>query len=204
MQTFGDLLRQDLQTYAESPLIDMPLGWLIKHHHAIMEDKGFHDLPGMVIDKPMPTMTELVSLAPAIEALGELTADIRVGGDHTDALARLGIALEDIDEDGLALYAQKYIRGYREDAETPLATSKTAIAARLVLIVSEIAEALEALRVGDWVGFLKEMADIQLRWAATVGEFGRHPDLQNVNMTQIIAQKMLYNMDRPPMHGKKA
>ena len=74
----------------------------------------------------------------------------------------------------------------------------------LMLIVSELAEALEALRKGNppdeklpqHSNFVVELADAFIRILNYAGE-------KNLDLAQAVLDKMKYNESRPYKHGKK-
>lgn len=70
------------------------------------------------------------------------------------------------------------------------------IATRLVLIHSEVSEALEALRSGDMDNFAEELADVVIRVADLAG--GLEMDLESE-----IVKKMEKNKVRGYMHNKR-
>jgi NTP pyrophosphatase (non-canonical NTP hydrolase) len=70
-----------------------------------------------------------------------------------------------------------------------------AIATRLMLIVSELGEALEALRHDDRENFAEELADVAIRLADLCG--GLCIDLEDE-----IEKKMEKNKNRPYKHGR--
>jgi hypothetical protein len=70
-----------------------------------------------------------------------------------------------------------------------------AIGNRLMLIVSELGEALEALRHNDGDNFKEELADVAIRLADLCG--GLEIDLESE-----IERKMQINEQRPYKHGK--
>lgn len=68
---------------------------------------------------------------------------------------------------------------------------------KLMLIVTEVAEAQEALRDDDCVGEAEEVADILIRvldYAAWRG----------INLDSEVAKKMGRNRERPRLHGRAA
>jgi len=68
--------------------------------------------------------------------------------------------------------------------------------AKLMLIVTEIAEAAEAVRHNDWTNFSEELADASIRIldiSATTG----------LDLEEAIQYKMRVNRERPRRHGKK-
>ena len=71
-----------------------------------------------------------------------------------------------------------------------------AISTRLMLVVSELGEALEALRKDDGDNFAEELADVVIRVCDLAG--GLSIDLE----TEIL-QKMERNEKRPYKHGKE-
>lgn len=69
--------------------------------------------------------------------------------------------------------------------------------AKLMLVVTEVAEAAEAVRKGDDENFAEELADICIRVFDLAEGSG-------VNLEQAIVDKMQKNESRPHMHGKRA
>lgn len=72
----------------------------------------------------------------------------------------------------------------------------SAIAKRLMLIVSELGEALEALRNDDRENFAEELADVAIRLADLCGGIG-------IDLESEIKQKMEKNRKRGYKHGKE-
>ena len=70
-----------------------------------------------------------------------------------------------------------------------------AIATRLMLIVSELGEALEALRYDDRDNFAEELADVAIRLADLCGGLG-------IDLEAEIKKKMEKNKSRGYKHGK--
>lgn len=91
-----------------------------------------------------------------------------------------------------------------KDAELPPVAS---ITTRLALIHSEVSEALECIRDGDWetafeddgkpTGLGSELADVVIRVADLCGGIG-------VNLGDEVVRKMTYNRTRAYRHGGKA
>ena len=71
----------------------------------------------------------------------------------------------------------------------------SAISTRLMLIVSEVSEALETLRNGDEDHFPEELADIAIRLGDLCGGLG-------IDLEKEIIKKVDKNKDRPYKHGK--
>lgn len=66
----------------------------------------------------------------------------------------------------------------------------------LMLVVSELAEALEADRKNDRAGFREEIADTFIRLFDMCGGLG-------IDIESEIEKKRIKNMSRPYKHGKK-
>ncbi len=65
----------------------------------------------------------------------------------------------------------------------------------LMLIVSELGEALEADRNGDMENFAEELADVAIRLADLCGGL-------EIDLEKAILAKMDKNSERPYLHGK--
>jgi len=68
--------------------------------------------------------------------------------------------------------------------------------AMLMLIVSELGEAMEALRHGDFLNFDEELADVMIRMGDMCGGLG-------IDLEYAIEKKMAVNAKRPHKHGKQ-
>jgi NTP pyrophosphatase (non-canonical NTP hydrolase) len=66
---------------------------------------------------------------------------------------------------------------------------------KLMLIVSELGEAQEALRKNDWLNYKEELADVVIRMGDLAGG-------EDIRLETEIVQKMDYNKSRPYLHGK--
>jgi len=87
-------------------------------------------------------------------------------------------------------------KGFHTPQEIDSSPSKTEMLAKLCLVHSEVSEAAEAVRKGDFENFSEEIADIIIRIldiAATTG----------MNLEAEIMNKMFTNKNRPFRHGKK-
>ena len=71
-----------------------------------------------------------------------------------------------------------------------------ALGNRLMLIVSELAEAQDALRKGDWENFKEELADVAIRLGDLCGGL-------NIDLGAEVLKKMERNKQRPYKHGKQ-
>jgi NTP pyrophosphatase (non-canonical NTP hydrolase) len=83
-----------------------------------------------------------------------------------------------------------------ENKEIAKSMINNAIGNRLMLIVTEVAEAQEALRKNDFNNFAEELADIIIRVCDLAGGL-------NVDLEQEIVKKMEINKNRPYKHGKE-
>lgn len=90
-------------------------------------------------------------------------------------------------------------KGFWEDFAWPdnhcESNKLNAIGNRLMLIVSELGEALEALRKNDEDNFKEELADVAIRLGDLCGGLG-------IDLEAEIIKKMDKNKDRPYKHGK--
>jgi NTP pyrophosphatase (non-canonical NTP hydrolase) len=82
------------------------------------------------------------------------------------------------------------------DEETYRQLKNNAIGNRLMLIVSELGEAEEALRHNDIDNFKEELADVAIRLADLCGGL-------NIDLEDEIRKKMERNKKRPYKHGKQ-
>lgn len=69
---------------------------------------------------------------------------------------------------------------------------------KLLLVITEVAEATEALRKKpiDFEGFHEEIADTFIRLFDICGSVG-------IDLEKVMVEKMHANMKRPPLHGKR-
>ncbi|OPD36983.1 nucleotide pyrophosphohydrolase [Clostridium botulinum] len=83
-----------------------------------------------------------------------------------------------------------------KDGEKQVKIDKcNAIATRLMLIVSEVSEALEGIRKDNIDNFKEELADIVIRVADLAGGL-------DIDLEKEIKNKMEKNKNRPYKHGK--
>lgn len=69
--------------------------------------------------------------------------------------------------------------------------------AKIMLVVTELAEAAEAVRHGDEANFKEEIADTYIRLLDITGTY------VGFDIEDEILNKMEVNEGRPPLHGKK-
>lgn len=90
--------------------------------------------------------------------------------------------------------------GFWEDVDRLFITSQygknAVIGNMLMLIVSEVAEAQEALRKNNMDNFKEELADVVIRTADLCGGL-------NIDLESEIIKKMQKNKSRPYKHGKE-
>jgi len=70
-----------------------------------------------------------------------------------------------------------------------------AMLGKLMLVVSEVAEAAEAVRHGDQAAYEEELADTFIRLLDICGT-------QGIDPLEIISRKVKTNNERPTRHGK--
>ena len=89
-------------------------------------------------------------------------------------------------------------RGNGFETPTGISTTKQRdmMLGKLMLVVSEIGEAAEAVRKEDIENFKEELADTFIRLMDITASCG-------INIEQEIVNKMMKNIQRPFRHGKK-
>lgn len=83
-----------------------------------------------------------------------------------------------------------------EYKETNKTLKNNAICTRLMLITSEVAEAMEGLRKNDIDNFKEELADIIIKTCDLAGGIGL------IDLEEEIKKKMEINKSRPYLHNK--
>lgn len=83
-----------------------------------------------------------------------------------------------------------------QDANAEEHMINNAISTRLMLIVGEVSEAMEALRKNDTINFNEELADVAIRLSDLCGGL-------DIDLETEIEYKMSKNLNRPYLHGKK-
>ena len=94
----------------------------------------------------------------------------------------------------------KYIAKWREEKGfmTPSELSDSHnVLAKLMLIVSELSEAAEAVRFCNQENFEEEIADALIRILDLTGTM-------NIDIESAVIKKMMVNEGRPYLHGKKS
>lgn len=89
-------------------------------------------------------------------------------------------------------------KGFWDNQESEPCFPRQFWVVQLMLIVTELSAAVEALRQRDWQeDFENEMADVWIRLADFCGGIGLGPEMEHA-----IRAKMEYNGTRPRLHGK--
>ena len=91
--------------------------------------------------------------------------------------------------------AAEQVKDYRE--RKGFTTSWENMQEKLMLVVTEVAEASEARRKDDWENFKEEIADTFIRLMDITGSL-------DIDIESCIIAKMELNENRPHMHDKNA
>jgi len=85
---------------------------------------------------------------------------------------------------------------YTHPHNPPCQHKSGSVAAQIMLVVTELAEAVEADRYADFENFKEEIADAMIRLFDLAAA-------QDIDLDEAIKQKMEYNKQRPYRHGKR-
>ncbi|MBE6067966.1 MAG: nucleotide pyrophosphohydrolase [Clostridium lundense] len=99
---------------------------------------------------------------------------------------------EDLQDSKGNIYTERII-SFKRCGYTP--ETLNALSTRLMLIVSELAEAQEGLRHNDISNFKEELADVAIRLGDLCGGL-------KIDLEAEILKKMAKNKDRPYKHGR--
>lgn len=96
------------------------------------------------------------------------------------------------------IHAWAHTKGFYDHAcgNNPCQHKSGSTTSALMLVVTELAEACEALRKGDDENFREEIADTAIRLFDLAAANG-------IDLEAEIEKKMAVNVRRPHMHGKK-
>ena len=86
--------------------------------------------------------------------------------------------------------------GFFTPADLAAESNRDAMLGKLMLVVTEVAEAAEAVRRADMANFQEEIADTCIRLFDIAGTCG-------IDLDAAIADKMRKNRARPVKHGKQ-
>ncbi len=138
------------------------------------EANGWHEEPHPTV-VPQAPKTQIAALAPFVLAVAQMVEAIRKprgylparGHEFTDAFQKIEDHMHNLQCLGLEHMAM--IEASGEAGNTPMLGSKTQVKAHLMLMVTELAEAIEAVEKGDAANFREELADLMIRVGDTVG-----------------------------------
>lgn len=104
--------------------------------------------------------------------------------------------ITNIDELGRYIRDWRMSKGFTTPDNLDTEASRDKMLGKLMLVVTEVAEAAEAVRHEDWDNFVEELADVMIRMLDITYTCGLKP-------SEIINDKMKINEGRPHLHGKK-
>jgi NTP pyrophosphatase (non-canonical NTP hydrolase) len=194
---FGQIPR-DLPHQTPVQSKDLTIRELQKMAFETSAANGWHKEPYETVVPEAPK-TQLAALSPLILAVGELVEAIRTPDREARsrriaaAFATIETFVRAVDRMGLERYAEWQST---EDAATPMDGSVTQTIAHLILIVSEVGEAIQALENNDAANLREELADIPLRLGDTVERL-------RIDLTPEILAKNERNRQRAYRHGGK-
>lgn len=102
----------------------------------------------------------------------------------------------DINLLGLSIMAWRISKGFTTPKNLDTEDERDKMLGKLMLVVTEVAEAAEAVRHQDWGNFEEELADVMIRMLDITTTCGLRP-------SDIINKKMAVNQGRPHLHGKR-
>lgn len=91
-------------------------------------------------------------------------------------------------------------KGFITPSSIATEEEKTMMMSKLMLVVTEVAEAAEALRHDDKALFDEELADTIIRLLDICGAC--NIDIEEIDIEEEVKKKMLKNQSRPHKHGK--
>lgn len=100
------------------------------------------------------------------------------------------------DKIGVEVHANKVAHGWKVTTQEDWAKSQHEVPAALMLITTEVAEAMEAFRKNDFANFQEELADIIIRTAGLANGLG-------IDLGAAVLAKMEKNRTREYKHGGK-
>lgn len=95
-----------------------------------------------------------------------------------------------------AIYTWGVSKGFHSPAGVTTDDDIQQMCVKLLLVITELSEATEALRKGDESNFVEELADTVIRLLHICGA-------ANIDIETAVEVKMLVNEKRPHKHGKK-
>jgi NTP pyrophosphatase (non-canonical NTP hydrolase) len=106
--------------------------------------------------------------------------------------------IDDINDVAQSIHIVAVKKGFWDFGEnaSQVRVAEDLIPAKLMLVVTELAEAMEAYRDDNKENFEEEIADTFIRLLDLCGAFG-------INIREEICKKMMKNIKRPYQHGRK-
>lgn len=187
---------------ADKPLT---INGLVEMAYGTAKIHGWHELHGVRIGSDN-AYAQLAGLAPIAMALARVVEAVRKPHELDPKLEMQSLwNVVDAAADG------EVCDLYTTAAEIPneigelVTGSKAQVLAWLMLLISEAAEAMEAVIKGDRANFREEMADIGIRWADDIGAINDTPMhfLGPIDPEAEILAKNAINEKRPIRHGGK-
>ncbi len=170
----------------------MSLTKLAKTAAQIRKSKGFTCPERLGIPAEGEVEGVLAGLANHVRALGRTAEDVRCG------LVPIPDMLNDVLVDRIThANALLGLLNPASEQDEPNDHRPDAMLAKLVLVVTEVAEAMDAVIEGDEKNFAEELADILIRVFDIAGTMG-------INLDFEVAAKTTINAMRPRLHGKLA
>jgi len=173
--------------------------------YSTAKSKGWHDRKDETLTDNHAA-AQLATLVPLIKAVAEVAEAIRKPDTHNllGALETMMRAAEFLYQRTPEIAVLNYL-GPLQEYKAPLEGSKTQMQAWLVLMVTELAEAMEAVEKGDKANFAEELADVAIRMGDTVGATNDMPGhfLGPIDAEVEILAKNERNKLRGYRHGGK-
>ncbi len=157
----------------------------------IRKSKGFHTPDRFGLPSESEAEIALAGMAAYVRVLSRTAEDVRKGNLALCSLQDvLGERLADADSQIYDLNPN-----VREERASP--GRPDAMLAKLMLVVTEVAEAMDAVVEGDEKNFAEELADVLIRVFDIAGTMG-------INLDFEVSRKTSINAMRPRLHGKLA
>ena len=186
----------------------LTINGLVTMAHATSEANGWHDDDGKSVD-PGHAEVQIAALAPVVLALGHLVEVLRKPVDYRDIDA-FAVATHRLWRQARKPHIEDFGAVVRStlgnEAGAPLMGSRAQVTTRLLLIVSEIAEAIQVLHLGDDIEFADELADVVIRLGDLVGDWNAHAQAHGrkaIDLEAVILAKNERNKTRGYRHGGK-
>lgn len=195
---------EELYTALGDVLERLTVSGLVERSLATADASGWNDDDDKLITRELAD-SQLASLAPVAQMLADVIEAVRKPekADACHCLDTLGRFVRFKAQYGLTDSGSPV----QHELGQPLGPSKTKLLSRLVLIVSEVGEAIEAVLKDDWEEFGKENADTLIRIGHMIGHYNRHAAAAGrpeIDLEAVTIAKDAYNRTRPYRHNKRA